>query len=60
MSDEIRTPINGIMGLIDMLIENTGAKPLWLEYLEKIKPSSKTLMTIINDVLDYWMLVYQI
>ena len=35
MSDEIRTPINGIMGLIDMLIENTGAKPLWLEYLEK-------------------------
>lgn len=50
MSHEIRTPMNGILGAANLLIEeklSKGAK----EYAEMILHSTKSLLTIINDIL---------
>ena len=51
MSHEIRTPLNAIMGFIDLLQKDEIA-PKKLEYLNIIKSSSKSLLGVINDVLD--------
>lgn len=52
MSHDIRTPINGIMGMLDM-IRKTGQDPERLEdCLNKIEVSSKHLLSLVNDVLD--------
>ncbi|WP_440904783.1 response regulator [Catenovulum sp. SX2] len=52
MSHEIRTPMNGIIGLtqlvLSMPIENKVR-----EHLQKVEDSSKALLNIINDILDY-------
>lgn len=52
MSHEIRTPMNGVIGMIDVLERDTDLNILQKEYLETIKNSSKSLLTIINDILD--------
>lgn len=52
MSHEIRTPMNGVIGIIDVLRRsdlNTQQK----EYLDIVMESSETLLTIINDILEY-------
>ncbi len=52
MSHEIRTPMSAIIGLLNLVLN----KPLSAElrdYLEKIKTSSDSLLTILNDILDY-------
>lgn len=51
MSHEIRTPMNGIIGMIDVLNE-TKLKTEQKDYVETIKKSSETLLTILNDILD--------
>ena len=52
MSHEIRTPMNAITVLTDMILEmELGRKQR--EYLEKIAMSSKSLLQILNDILDY-------
>ncbi|MBI9033353.1 MAG: response regulator [Bacteroidales bacterium] len=51
MSHEIRTPMNAILGftaLLDKMIEDSKQR----SYLESIKSSGKSLLTIINDILD--------
>ena len=51
MSHEIRTPMNAIIGFSEILIKinkDTAQK----EYLNSIKLSGKTLLSLINDILD--------
>jgi len=51
ISHEIRTPINGIAGMADLLNQNPSAEDRSL-YLKAIKTASENLKVIINDILD--------
>ena len=51
MSHEMRTPLNGVIGLSDLLLETT-LQPQQLEYAKLIKTSGNTLLYLINDILD--------
>ena len=52
LSHEIRTPINGIIGFANLLLESQ-LGPLEHEYAKTIKSSGHDLLSIINDILDY-------
>lgn len=52
MSHDIRTPINGIMGMTDIAVRNLGDTGRVADCLEKITVSSKHLLSLVNDVLD--------
>jgi len=51
MSHEIRTPLNPIIGLTYLALK-TEMTTQQREYLEKIQSASRTLLAILNDVLD--------
>lgn len=51
MSHEIRTPMNVILGYADIL-DNVLTVKEHRDYIASIKTSSKSLLTIINDILD--------
>ncbi len=52
MSHDIRTPINGIMGMLDIIKKNRDDHTKTDECLEKIHLSTKHLLALVNDVLD--------
>jgi len=52
MSYEIRIPMNGIIGMIDVL-RQTQITPEQKEYIDVIANSSDSLLSTINDILDY-------
>ena len=51
MSHEIRTPLNGIIGFIELLREEK-LEPKIKQMVDTIYESSKTLIEIVNDILD--------
>ena len=50
-SHELRTPMNGIMGMINLL-KSTDLTPDQREYAEAVSQCANDLLTIINDLLD--------
>jgi two-component system, sensor histidine kinase and response regulator len=52
MSHEIRTPMNAIMGLTHLALK-TPLSQQQQDYLQKIHSSSRHLLGLINDVLDF-------
>lgn len=52
MSHEIRTPLNGVLGFADMLM-STPLDDDQRAFAATIRDSGKSLMTIIDDILDF-------
>jgi CheY-like chemotaxis protein/nitrogen-specific signal transduction histidine kinase len=52
MSHNIRTPMNTILGLTEILLENKSLPPSALESLGKIHSSGNMLLDIIGDIID--------
>lgn len=52
MSHEIRTPMNAIINLTDLILQ-TPLPPRSHDFLTKIAFSSRSLLRIINDILDF-------
>lgn len=52
MSHEIRTPINAVLGMNEMILRESD-DPSILDYASNIKTSGKTLLSLINGVLDF-------
>nr|WP_294511408.1 ATP-binding protein [uncultured Rhodopila sp.] len=52
MSHEIRTPITGVIGMADLL-SLTMLDAVQRSYLDTMQASAKTLLTVLNDILDY-------
>ena len=52
MSHEVRTPMNGIIGLLELLLE-TNLNPDQLDLATSAGSSADSLLTLLNDILDY-------
>ncbi|BFZ56123.1 hypothetical protein PYCC9005_003165 [Savitreella phatthalungensis] len=51
-SHEIRTPIAGVIGMVDLLLD-TELTSEQREFAQSIRSSADALLTVINDVLDF-------
>ena len=52
MTHEVRTPLNGILGMTGLALE-TDLAPDQREYLELVKSSAEALLSLVTDVLDF-------
>ena len=52
MSHEMRTPLNGILGMTGLLLD-TRLDPNQTAYAEAVRESGSALLALINDILDY-------
>jgi len=52
MSHEMRTPLNGILGMTSLLLD-TALEPNQRAYAEAVRQSGAALLALINDLLDY-------
>lgn len=53
MSHELRSPLNGILGMTALLFTNTTMDDEQCEFAEDIQVSAQNLLTIVNDLLDF-------
>ncbi|MFK5856099.1 MAG: PAS domain S-box protein [Bacteroidota bacterium] len=53
ISHEVRTPLNGIIGFLEMLNDDSLSKSERVEYTKYVIASSDQLTTIITDLLEY-------
>jgi PAS domain S-box-containing protein len=51
MSHELRTPMTGILGMLQLALEEDPS-PVMREYLETTQRSARSLLRILNDILD--------
>ncbi len=52
MSHEIRTPMNGVIGMTDLALE-LSHDATQRGYLQTVKGSAESLLTILNEILDF-------
>ncbi len=52
MSHEIRTPINAVLGMNEMILRQSEDEVI-LDYAENIQSAGRTLLALINSILDY-------
>lgn len=52
MSHEIRTPINTVLGMDEIIIREATEAPI-IGYAENIRDASTTLLSLVNDLLDF-------
>ncbi len=52
MSHEMRTPLNGVIGMLGLL-SDSGLAPAQKAYLEAARTSADHLLGLVNDLLDY-------
>ncbi len=52
MSHEIRTPINAVLGMDEMILRNSHEDEI-LGYAQDIQTAGKTLLALINEILDF-------
>ncbi len=52
MSHDMRTPLNGILGMTDIALKNTHDPERSADCLKKIKSSGQYLLNLVNEVLD--------
>ena len=51
VSHELRTPINAVLGLDEMIIRESGEENI-IEYATEIQNAGKSLLGLVNDILD--------
>ena len=52
MSHEIRTPINAILGMDEMILQDSDDEVI-LNYADGIRSSGSNLLSLVNDILDF-------
>lgn len=52
VSHEIRTPINGILGMAELCLD-TPLMPDQRKYVQAVLDCGRTLLTLVNDILDF-------
>jgi signal transduction histidine kinase len=53
MSYEIRTPLSGILGILDIALKDGSVQEKTRQQLDIARRNANSLLTIINDILDY-------